>query len=117
MTKLLLAALVCAALPALAGNDDAQPFSVQLGPGEMHEECVRVEAGTLRTYSWKADERVDFNIHYHRYDPDEVIFPVEHDSIRGESGTFTAKSGEDYCWMWTARLRPARLEGRIDAKK
>jgi hypothetical protein len=35
--------------------------------------------------------------------------------MRADGGAFTAKSGEDYCWMWTARDKPAKLEGRIEA--
>jgi hypothetical protein len=56
---------------------------------------------------------VDFNIHYHR--GDEVFYPVKRERMRGDGGTFTAKSGEDYCWMWTAKAA-AKIEGRIETK-
>jgi hypothetical protein len=42
-----------------------------------------------------------------------LSYPVKRDAMRGDGGTFAAKSGADYCWMWTARDRRARLEGRI----
>ena len=114
--KRLLAAL-CAVLPtALPAADPPamKPFAVALDAKKMHEECHRIEAGGERKYAWKSDAPVDFNIHYHR-EP-EVFFPVKRDAMRGDGGTFTAKTGEDYCWMWTARDKPAKLEGKIEAK-
>jgi hypothetical protein len=56
---------------------------------------------------------VDFNIHYHR--GDEVFYPVKREAMRRDGGTFTAKTGEDYCWMWSAK-RDTKLEGQIDGK-
>ena len=61
---------------------------------------------------WKSDAPVDFNIHYH-HEP-KVFYPVKRDAMRGDGGTFVAKSGEDYCWMWTAKDKPAKLEGRVE---
>ena len=37
-------------------------------------------------------------------------------TFRGDGGLFSARSGEDYCWMWVARDKPAKIEGRIEAK-
>ena len=111
--KRLLACLLAAG-PALALGGEpaaAKPFSATLEPGGMHEECVRLEAGEKRAYYWKADAPVDFNIHYHH--GGDVSYPVKRDAMRGDGGAFVAKSGEDYCWMWTARDRRVRLEGRI----
>ena len=116
MKRLLVASLI-AVLPVMA--DEApqeawQPFSAALEPGKMHEECVRVEAGVKRRYHWKSDAPVDFNIHYHRQA--EVFYPVKRSGMRGDGGTFAAKTGEDYCWMWTARDKPAKVEGRIELR-
>ena len=105
------AAACCTALLA-ARADGAKTFKVELQPGAMHEECLHVAKDEKRNYSWKSDVAVDFNIHFHR-EP-EVFYPVKRSAMRGDGGTFIAKSGEDYCWMWTARDRKARLEGRID---
>jgi hypothetical protein len=102
----------CAA--ALAAGGEAKTFKVELQPGAVHEECQRVEAGDKRGYSWKSDTAVDFNIHYHR-DP-EVFYPVKRSAMRGDGGSFAAKTGEDYCWMWSARDKPARLEGRVESR-
>jgi hypothetical protein len=107
--KRLIPIMLCAGA-ALAA--EAKDFHVTLAPGKIHEECQRVEAGQSRQYSWKSDQPVDFNVHYHR--GNDVSFPVKRDAMRGDGGTFTAKDGEDYCWMWTARDKAVKLEGRIE---
>jgi hypothetical protein len=118
MKRLLLAVAAAPALAALAvfaaaaaDAPSAGTFSVTLEPQGMHEECARLAAGEKRGYSWRADGPVDFNVHYHR--GDAAVYPVKRDAMRGDGGTFTAKSAQDYCWMWTARDRPVKLDGRI----
>ena len=106
---LALAAAPAFANPAAPGA--ALPVDVTLAPKKVHEECARMETGESRRYQWKSDAPVDFNIHYHR--GNDVFFPVKRDATRGDGGTFTAKSGEDYCWMWTAKDAAAKVEGRI----
>lgn len=95
-----------------ADKPDRKPFNASLEPGKIHEECLRLEAGEKRRYHWKATGPVDFNIHFHR--GPEVFYPVKRDAMRGDGGTFAAKSGEDYCWMWKARDTTVRVEGSID---
>ena len=118
--KRLLALLLLAPAAALAADtatapkDAWKPFSATLQPGKIHEECQRVEAGQSRRYSWKSDAPVDFNVHYHR--GNDVTYPVKREGMRGDGGTFAAKESEDYCWMWTARDKPAKVEGRIEVK-
>jgi hypothetical protein len=117
MKRLGLALLACAPAALYAyGNDspDVQPFSVSVEAKQLHEECVKLQAGEKRKYYWKADGAVDFNIHYH--EGSEVFYPVKRDGMRGDGGTFTAKGAQDYCWMWTAREKPVKLEGRIESK-
>jgi hypothetical protein len=117
MKRLLATACSLAAAGALAyGNETKEvvPFSVALEPLKMHEECLRMELGEKRSFYWRASAPVDFNIHYHQ--DTEVFYPVKRDGMRGDGGTFTAKSGQDYCWMWTARDKPAKIDGRIDTK-
>jgi hypothetical protein len=113
-----LLAILCTAAAANAGaqasdQDDVTVIKVELEPGKLHEECLRLEAGEKRRYYWKSNVPLDFNIHYHR--ADKVFYPVKRERMRGDGGTFTAKSGEDYCWMWTAKT-PAKIEGRIERK-
>ena len=109
-------AITLAAASAAHANDSAgvQPFSAKLEPKAMHEECVKLQAGEKRNYYWKADNAVDFNIHYH--EGPEVFYPVKRDGMRGDGGEFSAKKAQDYCWMWTARDKPVKLEGRIESK-
>ena len=104
-----LAAAPAAANPAAPGA--ALAVDVTLAPKKVHEECARMEAGESRRWHWKSDTPVDFNIHYHR--GNDVFFPVKRDAMRGDGGNFTAKTGEDYCWMWTAKDAAAKVEGRI----
>ncbi len=115
--KRLAIAVICFACAALVRADEnaaAQSFGVTLAPKNMHEECVKLAVGEKRNYSWKADGPVDFNIHYHQ--GPEAFYPVKRDGMRGDGGTFAAKIGQDYCWMWTARDKPVKLEGRIESK-
>jgi len=118
MRRLLAALAACCAGAAAAYGDDSpdvRPFSVTIEAKRMHEECVKLQAGDKRKYYWRADGPVDFNVHYH--DGPEVFYPVKRDGMRGDGGTFTASKGtQDYCWMWTARDKAVKLEGRIESK-
>jgi hypothetical protein len=115
MTRLpALAAALCACAAFAADADKREgPIAVEasLAPKALHEECMRLEPGDKRGYHWKASAPVDFNVHYHR--GDEVFYPVKSEGMRADGGTFVAKIAEDYCWMWSARDKPAKVEGRI----
>lgn len=116
MPRLVLA-LLLAAFPAVAAEPApgaGRVFEFSLAPGKLEEECLRMEAGAKRSYRWKSDAPVDFNIHHHR--GKDVFYPVKRTAVRGHDGTFAAKSADDYCWMWTARDKPAKVEGRIEGK-
>ncbi len=106
-------AALLAALASVAAFAAEAPgaFSAKLDARDMHEECMHLDKGEKRSYSWRADGPVDFNIHYHRHD--EAFYPVKRDGMRGDGGTFVANAADDYCWMWTALDRPVKLEGRI----
>jgi hypothetical protein len=113
MKRLILLALAAGALPCLGADSDPHAFSLVVPAGDMHEECMHLDTGDRRKYEWKSDQPLDFNIHYHR-EP-KVFFPVKKTGTKAQDATFVAKSGEDYCWMWTAGKKPAKLEGRIAA--
>jgi glucose-6-phosphate 1-dehydrogenase len=108
---------VLAAAPAFA-QDAAKPawksLDVTLEPRKMLEQCDTVEPGEKRRYHWKASAPVDFNIHYHQ--DNEAFYPVKRDAMRGDGGTFTAKTRQEYCWTWTARNAAARIEGQVETK-
>jgi hypothetical protein len=114
--KRLVFALACSApvavLALASDSPQVQPFSVAIEPRQLHEECAKLQAGDKRKYYWKADGPVDFNVHYHV--DKEVFYPVKRDGMRGDGGTFTAKIAQDYCWMWTARDKAVKVEGRIE---
>jgi hypothetical protein len=112
MKRLLAAVAATLAIPAHAATVQWKSFDVQLAPRESHEECQRVEQGSERRYSWKANAAVDFNIHYH--DATEAIYPVKREGMRADGGSFKPKLAQDYCWMWTARDKPARLDGKLE---
>ena len=115
--KRLAVAFVLAVLPAVAADapqDSWKTFDVKLEAGGMHEECMTVDATDKRRYQWKADGPVDFNVHFHK--GNSVSYPVKREGMRGDGGVFTPKTREDYCWMWTARDKPVKLEGRIELK-
>ena len=111
-----LAALPLALLASVALANDPGPgrvvVSTTLEPGKVHEACMKLESGDRRRYEWKSSAAADFNIHYHR--GNEVLYPEKRDAVKSWRGGFTAKSGEEYCWMWTARTKPAKIEGWID---
>ena len=112
-----LPALLCALAASMAfaqPKPDKGVVSFTLEPKKVHEECLRIEAGDKRKYHWKSSAPVDFNIHYHR--GPEVFYPVKRDAMRGDGGTFNPKSGEDYCWMWAARDKPAKVEATIEKR-
>ena len=109
-----LCAFAAASAPAQPPDaDGARVVDVELAPGKIHEECMRLEAGQKRRYYWKSTAPVDFNVHYHQ--GEKVSYPVRRERMRGDGGTFTAKTGEDYCWMWSAKAS-AKIEGRIEAR-
>ena|SRR5438105_2058026 len=108
------ALLLAAAAAAPCAGAEQRQVDAALEIAKSHEECQRIEAGQKRKYHWKASAPVDFNIHYH--DGPEVLYGVKRDAMRGDGGTFTAKTAQDYCWMWTARNAPAKVEGRIELK-
>jgi hypothetical protein len=116
MKRLLALVTMACALSASAADElSARAVALTLEPAKIHEECMRLEAGQKRRYHWKSSAPVDFNIHYH--EGPEVFYPVKRDLMRGDGGTFTAKTAQDYCWMWTARNAAAKVEGSIELAK
>ena len=117
MKRLAALGAACAASIAFGYASDSpevQPFDLTLDPGKTHEECVRLQAGHSRKWYWRASAPVEFNIHYH--EGPEVFYPVKRSGMRGDGGTFTAKVTQDYCWMWTTKDKPAKIEGRIESR-
>lgn len=100
-----------AAPPAGAPAQGPRTLAFTLAPGKVHEECLRLEAGRARAWSWKADRATAFNIHFHR--DKDVAYPVLREGMAEAAGRFVAKSGEDYCWMWTGGRETTKVTGTI----
>ena len=111
MKHLILLGFMAATLTALAAVPEAREFNLTLAAGEVHEECMPLKLNDWSKYDWKSDEPVEFNIHFHR--GSKISYPLKKSPSKAQQGTFVAKSGEEYCWMWTAGKKPAKLEGTI----
>ena len=110
--KTIFLAVVSTLLPAFvfAAGEQTQTFSATVESGRVHEECMKLDKGERRRYDWKADAKVDFNIHYH--EGKEVFYPVKRNATAKGKGTFRAKVAQEYCWMWSSKT-PAKVEGRV----
>ena len=64
----------------------------------LDELCVKLAAGELLRYRFRASAPVDFNIHHHR--GKDVFYPVRQAGVREAEGTFRAAEADDYCLMW-----------------
>ena len=110
MSRIFLACLALASLPAFAaGVGKPGPFTHQLAPGEIVEDCVALKAGQSRGFDWTSDAPVDFNIHWH--EGDKVEYPVDIKRHWKGRGEFTADRDNDYCWMWTGLATKAVVKG------
>ena len=110
-TAAAVAALLATAAFAGEAPHGATMVSVTLEPGKVHEACMKLESGERRRYEWKSSAQVDFNIHFHQ--GNDVQYPVKKDAARSWRAGFIAKTTEEYCWMWTALAKPAKIEGWI----
>ena len=112
----LLAGLVALAASGmvLAANSSSSSSSTAvattLAPGKPYEACMTLGAGDQRRWYFRADGPVDFNIHYR--DGEQVTYAVKRERMRGDGGTFAARTAQDYCWVWTAS-KPTKLEAKI----
>ena len=112
MKRSLAALLLAAVAPlALRAAPPEGSFSATIDAKDLHEECMHLDKGEKRNYSWRADGPVDFNIHFHQ--GEKPVYPVKREGMRGDGGTFMADAAQDYCWMWSTRDKPVKLQGRI----
>jgi hypothetical protein len=106
-----LAALMAwAAVHAASSTSSSSSVVTTLEPGKPYQACMTLAAGDQRRWYFKADGPVDFAIRYQ--DGDKPAYAVRRDGMRGDGGTFAAKSAQDYCWTWTA-AKPTRLEAKV----
>jgi hypothetical protein len=93
-----------------SSSSSSAAVATTLVPGKPYEACMTLAAGDQRRWYFKADGPLDFDIHYQ--DGDKVAYAMKRGGMRGDGGTFVAKSAQDYCWTWAAS-KPVRLEARI----
>ena len=95
--KQTLALCLAALLAACAGAPQAMP-SVTIDRESAHEECVNLRKGESIEYTFKTDQHVAFNIHYHA--DKSVEYPIQVEDTNGETGTIQADAKRRYCFMW-----------------
>ena len=84
-----------------------------LAPFEFREFCLELAAGERIEVDFRADRRVDFDIHYH--DGLAIHYPVKIERIANHKGQFIAETARSYCLTWfNPGLAPAALSYRID---
>lgn len=96
------------ARPVVAGSTAATeesaassaPATVMIASKDIHEDCRKLEVGSVLHYSFEADQALDFNIHYH--DDSGVTMPVDLAGITARQGAFEAEIDQTYCLMWTS---------------
>lgn len=107
---LLLAQL--AASPAGAA-EGAGPYSLTLTGKAFDERCLKLAAGEVIRYRFRASAPIDFNIHYHR--GKDVYYPVKQVAVRSAEGDFRAPEADDYCLMWEhAGPGASTVEGSLE---
>ena len=89
---------------------------VTMNPSKLHEECVELMPRDVLSYSFKASDPVDFNIHYH--EETNIVYPVFKKNSSGEEGKFYADKEQTYCLMWTnIQTKPVRLTYTFKVEK
>ena len=116
MKRLLLVVLASAPLAFAADTPKLQwkKLDATLEPQKILESCEKLAAGEKRRFHWKSTAPVDFNVHYH--EGSDPVYAMKRDAMRGDGGTFAAKTEQEYCWMWTARNAKARIEAQVETK-
>jgi hypothetical protein len=70
-----------------------------LPAGELHEECLSLQAADRLIYAFVAQDRLDFNIHFTR--AEVMHFLVKKSGVRRAEAVFRPVLARDYCMMWS----------------
>jgi len=68
-------------------------------PGKLAELCGRIGRDTKVTWSFKSDQPLNFNIHYH--EGETVTYPVKQTGSTAADGVLDVGQPQEYCWMWS----------------
>ena len=103
--------LAAVALLALASQAQAEIVEIRfneqgrfehaapVAPGKFVEICSKFNKGQSFGWSFKSDQAMQFNIHYH--DDKKVEFPAKLQSATSADARLEVPVDKHYCWMWT----------------
>lgn len=84
--------------------------AVVVQPGKFFELCGKLDPGVQVAWSFKSDQPVNFNIHFH--EGETVTYPIKQTATTAADGSLDVSQPQDYCWMWSnkgAAPAPLRL--------
>lgn len=81
------------------GADGHFAKEVTVAPGKFAEVCGKLPAKATVPWSFEADVRLDFNVHFH--EGKKVVFPAKLDGSTQANGVLNAAVAQDFCWMWS----------------
>ncbi len=72
------------------------------------EICGALNKDQSIAWSFKAEQPVNFNIHFHV--GEEVTYPAKVEGAGSAAGQLKPASNQDYCWMWSNKTdKPLEL--------
>jgi hypothetical protein len=72
--------------------------SLDIAPAKFVEVCGKLAKGQSIGWSFKGQQPMNFNIHYH--EGKKVVFPIKKNDTTSMDGTLAVPVDQDYCWMW-----------------
>jgi len=72
--------------------------STSVPPGKSIEICSKLTKGQMLPWSFKSDQPMQFNIHYH--EDKKVEFPAKLQSATSADARLEVPVDQHYCWMW-----------------
>ena len=100
----------CTTPPLVPGEPRTVERAV-IAPYQLHDQCMRLEAGDRLDWRFESSEPVAFNIHYREGNADMSPIVREHTTI--DAGTFDARSPQAYCLTWEAGAAGAIIGYRM----
>lgn len=96
---LAIAAQARAELVDIRFNDQGRfEHSTSLAPGKSIEICSKLSKGQMLPWSFKSDQPMQFNVHYH--EDKKVEFPAKLQSATSAEARLEVAVDQHYCWMW-----------------
>jgi hypothetical protein len=68
-----------------------------------YKECFSLSTQQKLRYWYRAEGALDFNVQY--VEGKETLYPVKKDKMAIGSGTFSPKTAQDYCVVWTNKAK------------